>query len=167
MHVADYKKFDLLNGIGMRCSLFVSGCPHHCKGCFNAPAWNYQYGEVYTQELENQIIQDLNDPDIRISGLSLLGGEPFANVEGLLPLLERVKQKCSGKDIWCWTGYTFEEIMACESKRAMIRYIDVMIDGKFILEQRDLTLKFRGSRNQRVLDVAKSLAQGTAMSWEG
>lgn len=167
MHVADYKKFDLLNGIGMRCSLFVSGCPHHCKGCFNAPAWNYNYGSEYTKKLEDQIIQDLNAPDIRMSGLSLLGGEPFANVEGLLPLLDRVKRECKDKDVWCWTGYTFDEIMACETKRSMIGYIDVLIDGKFVLEERDLTLRFRGSRNQRVLDVQKSLAVGEAMVWEG
>lgn len=107
--------------------------------------------------MEEQIIGDLNMPDVHIAGLSILGGEPFQNVDGLLRLVSRVRGECSGKDIWVWSGYTFEEIIADEGKRELLTYCDVLIDGKFILEQRNLKLKWRGSNNQRVIDVSESL----------
>ncbi|MEK5477816.1 anaerobic ribonucleoside-triphosphate reductase activating protein [Paenibacillus sp. FSL R5-0407] len=157
MYIADYKRFDVINGRGLRHSIFTSGCTHHCKGCFNAATWNFNYGKPYTEELEEQIIGDLNMPDVQITGLSILGGEPFQNVDGLLRLASRVRNECSGKDIWVWSGYTFEEIIADDNKRKLLSCCDVLIDGKFILEQRNLKLKWRGSNNQRVIDVKESL----------
>lgn len=157
MYIADYKRFDVINGRGLRHSIFTSGCTHHCKGCFNAATWNFNYGKPYTLELEERIIDDLNMPDVSIAGLSILGGEPFQNVEGLLGLASRVRSECSGKDIWIWSGYTFEEIIEDESRRKLLTCCDVLIDGKFILERRNLKLKWRGSDNQRVIDVKESL----------
>lgn len=163
MYIADYKRFDVINGRGLRHSIFTSGCTHHCKGCFNAATWNFNYGKPYTEELEEQIICDLNMPDVHIAGLSILGGEPFQNVDGLLRLVSRVRNECSGKNIWVWSGYTFEEIVADESRRELLTYCDVLIDGKFVLEQRNLKLKWRGSDNQRVIDVRESLRSKQAV----
>lgn len=163
MYIVDYKKFDVINGKGLRHSLFTSGCTHHCKGCFNAATWNFEYGTFYTQELEDRIIADLNMPDVRIAGLSILGGEPFQNVEGLLSLTSRVRSECPGKDIWIWSGYTFEEIVSEPAKLELLSRCDVLIDGKFVLEQRNLKLKWRGSENQRVLDVKMSLREEKAV----
>ncbi|MEC4565525.1 anaerobic ribonucleoside-triphosphate reductase activating protein [Paenibacillus sp. CMAA1739] len=157
MYIADYKRFDVINGTGLRHSLFVSGCTHHCKGCFNASAWNSHYGIKYTDELENKIISDLKIDYVQIAGLSVLGGEPFQSIGGLLPLLKRVKNECKDKTIWIWSGYTFEEILKDNSKKDMLSLCDVLIDGKFELNNKDLTLKWRGSSNQRVIDVQKSL----------
>jgi anaerobic ribonucleoside-triphosphate reductase activating protein len=160
MNIADYKRFDVINGRGLRHSLFTSGCLHACKGCFNAAAWNFNYGTAYTQELGDQIIADLNMKDVQIAGLSILGGEPFEHPVELLKLVTRIKKECEGKNIWIWSGYTFEEILADEPKRSLLSHCDVLIDGKFILEQRNLKLSWRGSENQRVLDVAASLKAG-------
>ena len=160
MNIADYKRFDVINGRGLRHSLFTSGCLHACKGCFNAAAWNFNYGTAYTQELEEQIIADLNMKDVQIAGLSILGGEPFEHPQELLELVKRIKAECEGKNIWIWSGYTLEEILADEPKRLLLSYCDVLIDGKFVLEQRNLKLSWRGSENQRVLDVAASLEAG-------
>lgn len=157
MNYADYKKHDFLNGIGLRNSLFVSGCNHACKGCFNASAWNFNFGQPFTQETEDMIIRDLNNKDIHVKGLSLLGGEPFEHPKRLAQLLKRVREECEGKDIWCWSGYTFEELIKDSEKLEMLRYIDVLVDGKFELDKRDLTLKFRGSSNQRIIDLNKSI----------
>lgn len=157
MNYADYKRFDFLNGTGIRHSLFVSGCHFHCKGCWNAAAWNPQFGTPYTPQLEQQIIDDLNQPDIRVQGLSLLGGEPFDHPETLRPLVHRVKVECPGKDIWCWSGFVFEDLVADPVRQDMLSYIDVLVDGPFDITQRNLQLKFRGSSNQRIIDVKKSL----------
>lgn len=163
MHIADYKRFDVINGKGLRHSIFTSGCTHGCRGCFNAAAWNFNYGVPYTAELEDRIIADLNMPDVRIAGLSILGGEPFQNVQGLLGLVQRVRAECPGKNIWIWSGYTFEELAADPQYLELLVYCDVLIDGKFILEQRNLKLKWRGSENQRVLDVQESLTRRQAV----
>lgn len=165
MKYADYKKYDLMNGEGMRNSLFVSGCTHHCKGCFNAVAWNFEYGKEFTKRVEDEIIADLNVPDKNIQGLSLLGGEPFDNVESLLPFIRRVKVECPNSDIWCWSGYTYEELLI--KSKDMLSLIDILVDGKFILGERNLKLRFRGSNNQRIIDVQQSLAQGTVVLWQG
>ncbi|MDD9150074.1 anaerobic ribonucleoside-triphosphate reductase activating protein [Sporolactobacillus sp. CQH2019] len=159
MNYADYKKFDFLNGTGIRHSLFVSGCHFHCKGCWNAVAWNPKFGKPYTDEFENQIIADLNQPDIRIQGLSLLGGEPFDHPATLTRLVQRVRRECKGKDIWCWTGFTFEELLEDPRRRNMLDGLDVLVDGQFDLAKRNLKLKFRGSSNQRVINVKESLEQ--------
>ncbi|MEC0090318.1 anaerobic ribonucleoside-triphosphate reductase activating protein [Paenibacillus macquariensis] len=163
MNIADYKKFDVINGTGLRHSIFTSGCQHHCKGCFNPLTWNFNYGTPYTQSFEDQVIRDLNIEYVRISGLSILGGEPFQNVDGLLGLVKRIKNECVGKDIWIWSGYTYEELITDDSRLALLSYCDVLIDGKFKLEQRNLKLTWRGSENQRVLDVQQSLSQGQAI----
>ncbi|HEY4391674.1 MAG TPA: anaerobic ribonucleoside-triphosphate reductase activating protein [Paenibacillus sp.] len=166
MHIADYKKFDVINGRGLRHSLFTSGCTHHCKGCFNAATWNFNYGTPYTKELEDRIIADLNMPDVKIAGLSILGGEPFQNVEGLSGLTTRIRRECPGKDIWIWSGYTFEEIVADADKLKLLSDCDVLIDGKFMLEERNLKLKWRGSNNQRVIHIKESLQAGKPVSYE-
>ena len=138
---------DVANGEGIRISLFVSGCPHKCKGCFNQEAWDFNCGQEFTQETEDKIIKMLKP--CYIKGFSLLGGEPMApsNRERLLPFLKRLKDIYPNKDIWCWSGYELEELKDLE----ILNYIDVIIAGKFVLEQRDTTLKFMGSRNQELI----------------
>ena len=154
---------DIADGPGIRVSLFVSGCRHHCKGCFNAETWDFCYGEPYTQETEDSIIDGLK-PDY-ITGLSLLGGEPFEpeNQPALTALLRRVKTQLPEKTVWCYTGYTYDADLAeggsvfTDVTREMLSYIDILVDGEFIEEQRDLTLRFRGSRNQRILTLENGI----------
>ena len=165
MYFADIKKVDIANGPGVRVSLFVSGCTHHCKGCFNEVAWDFKYGNEFTENNENYIM-DLLKPDY-IEGITLLGGEPFEYVNqlGLLPLIRKIKKEFPNKTIWCYSGYTFDKDILndmCkkyDETKELISYIDVLVDGKFILEQKDLKLKFRGSSNQRIIDVKKSLEE--------
>ena len=163
MNYATIKFYDVANGMGVRVSLFVSGCRHHCKGCFNAETWDFCYGEPYTQETEDSIIDGLK-PDY-ITGLSLLGGEPFEpeNQPALTALLRRVKAQLPEKTVWCYTGYTYDTDLAeggsvfTDVTREMLSYIDILVDGEFIEEQRDLTLRFRGSRNQRILTLENGI----------
>ena len=163
MNYATIKFYDVANGTGVRVSLFVSGCRHHCKGCFNAETWDFSYGEPYTQETEDSIIDGLK-PDY-ITGLSLLGGEPFEpeNQPALTALLRRVKTQLPEKTVWCYTGYTYDADLAegvsvfTDVTREMLSYIDILVDGEFIEEQRDLTLRFRGSRNQRILTLENGI----------
>lgn len=163
MNYAKIKFYDVANGTGVRVSLFVSGCRHHCKGCFNAETWDFGYGEPYTQETEDSIIDGLK-PDY-ITGLSLLGGEPFEpeNQPALTALLRRVKTQLPEKTVWCYTGYTYDTDLAeggsvfTDVTREMLSYIDILVDGEFIEEQRDLTLRFRGSRNQRILTLENGI----------
>lgn len=171
MNIANIKKTDIADGIGVRVSLFVSGCTHHCKGCFNPETWEFAYGTPYTAETEQQIMAWLKPPYIR--GLTLLGGEPFEleNQRGLLPLLRRVRRELPDKDIWCYSGYTFEQLTGdsrarCEVTDEMLSLLDVLVDGEYIDRQRNLMLRFRGSENQRILDVAESLRQGRAVGWK-
>lgn len=166
MNYADIKKIDVANGEGVRVSVFVSGCNHHCKGCFNQCAWDFNYGKKFSEKEEQQIIDYMNHD--YISGLSLLGGEPLEprNQEGLLPLVKKVKEKFPNKDIWCYTGFDFEkdvvEKMAKnnETTRELLKYIDIIVDGKFEEDKKDLKLQFRGSSNQKIVDVKKSLQTG-------
>ncbi|MTT31934.1 anaerobic ribonucleoside-triphosphate reductase activating protein [Terrilactibacillus sp. BCM23-1] len=167
MNYADYKRFDMLNGPGVRHSLFVSGCHHRCKGCWNAIAWNFDFGFPYTTETEDRIIDDLNMKEIPISGLSLLGGEPFEHPTVLTHLLSRIEKECQNKNVWCWTGFTFEEILLDTEKRKMLGHLHVLIDGKFELDKRDLRLKFRGSSNQRIIDVQKSIESEQVVPYKG
>ena len=165
MHYASIKKYDIANGEGIRISLFVSGCPHHCKNCFNKEAWDYDYGDLFTEKQEDEIIDFLSNDYIK--GLSLLGGEPMfpSNQKGLLPLLRKVKEKYPNKNIWCYTGYLFDkEIMDKMYKennytREFLSYIDVLVDGRFEEKLLNRTLYFRGSSNQRIIDVQKSLSK--------
>lgn len=159
MNYANIKKFDIANGEGVRVSLFVSGCTHRCKGCFNEIAWDFKYGNPFTEETEQEIIKAL-EPDY-INGLSLLGGEPLepVNQRALLPFLRRVKDKYPNKDIWCYTGYTLETDLqnsgraVCECTRELLTLIDVLVDGEFIEEEKDISLVFRGSKNQRIIKL--------------
>jgi len=168
--VADYKPFVMVDGEGVRCSLYVSGCPFACDGCFNEAAWSFRYGRPFDDALEEQILDDVGHEAVQ--GLSLLGGEPFLSTRVCLRVVRRLRAVHGrGKDVWCWTGYTFEELLAevdagQDDKRELLDELDVLVDGRFELDQRDLTLAFCGSGNQRVLDVPRSLAAGTAVAWD-
>ena len=166
MNYADIKVADVANGEGVRVSLFVSGCNHHCKGCFNAQAWDFNYGKEFTEEDIDRIISELDHP--YVAGLSLLGGEPleYKNQQGLLPLVKKVKEKFPDKNIWCYTGFDFEKDVVGkmaknnETTRELLKYIDIIVDGKFEEDKKDLKLQFRGSSNQKIVDVKKSLQTG-------
>lgn len=167
MNYGEIKSFDIANGEGVRVSLFVSGCTHHCKNCFNKETWDFNFGNPFTKEVEDNIIEMLA-PDY-IDGLSLLGGEPFEpqNQRALLPFLRRVKEKFPDKSIWCYTGYLFDDELLsasrarCECTDEMLSLIDVLVDGEFVQELYNITLAFRGSENQRIIDVQKSLESGS------
>lgn len=164
-YVADYKPFNMVDGEGVRCSLYVSGCLFNCPGCYNRVAQNFHYGKPYTQQLEDQIIQDLSHSYVQ--GLTLLGGEPFLNTQVCLKLVRRVRKEFGHKkDIWSWSGYTWEELMQeSADKLALLNYLDILVDGRFLEAKKDLTLQFRGSSNQRIIDVPKSLAQKRVVIW--
>lgn len=165
-YVADYKPFNFVDGEGIRCSLYVSGCPFRCPGCYNRAAQNFHYGQPYTKELEDQIMTDLAQPYVQ--GLTLLGGEPFLNTQVCLKVVKRVRQEFGhDKDIWSWTGYTWDELMKESSdKLELLHYLDILVDGRFLLAEKDLTLQFRGSRNQRIIDVPQSLQTGKVHIWD-
>ena len=172
MNYADIKQFDVANGLGIRVSIFVSGCTHHCKSCFNEIAWDFNYGTPFTENEIDKIIDYLKPS--YVSGLTVLGGEPFehSNQQGLLPLLRKVKECYPQKDIWCFTGYTFDNDILnkmCnewEETNEMLSYIDVLVDGKFVEELKDLNLRFKGSSNQRTILVKESLASGEIILWD-
>ena len=161
MNYARIKKYDIANGPGMRASLYVSGCTHGCKGCFNREAWDFNYGEKWTEEVENDLIEHLKKPEIK--GLNVLGGEPLQQGLPLFLFLRRVKKEV-GKPIWLWTGYKFEDIIFKDKDnvfpKLIVRQCDVVIDGRFVEAKKDLSLKYRGSSNQRVINVKKTLLNG-------
>lgn len=148
MNYSKYYPIDVLNGEGTRCVLFVSGCIHQCRGCYNQSTWSPDAGELFTEQLADQIIKDLNDQRIKKQGLSLSGGDPLhpANQNQILKLVKRVKKECVGKDIWLWTGYKKNELTA--KQQDIIDLIDVLIDGKFVQDLADPNLPWRGSSNQ-------------------
>ena len=150
MNYSKYYPVDVLNGDGTRCTLFVSGCAHQCKGCYNQSTWSPDAGELFTEQLAEQIIEDLNDQRINKQGLTLSGGDPLhpQNVDQVLKLIKRVKSECAGKDIWLWTGYKLAELN--QQQQEIVDLIDVLIDGKFIQELADPNLQWRGSSNQVV-----------------
>lgn len=164
--IADYKPYNFVDGEGVRCSLYVSGCLFACEGCYNRVAQSFNYGEVYTQELEQRILDDLAAPYCQ--GLTLLGGEPFLNTQILIPLCRAVRERFGDKkDIWSWTGYYWEEMLReSEDKLELLSLIDVLVDGRFELSKKDLTLQFRGSSNQRIIDVKSSLWRDKLILWE-
>lgn len=172
MNYAEIKNCDIANGPGVRVSLFVSGCTHRCKGCFNQIAWDFDYGTPFTEQTVDDILQMLR-PDY-VAGLTLLGGEPFEpeNQKGLLNLVQQVKQQYPNKTIWAFSGYLFDRDILPgrlgdpNVTRALIRCVDVLVDGPFIEAQKDLMLRFRGSRNQRLIDVPASLEQGEVVLWK-
>ena len=156
MYYGNIKTYDIADGPGVRVSLFVSGCRHHCKGWFNAETWNFDYGQPYIQETEDVLIKSLA-PDY-IQGLSVLGGEPFEpeNQPEVARLMKRVKETYPNKDIWCYSGYTLEELQGesrahCECTEEMLSLLEVLVDGEFVEEKKDISLAFRGSANQRIL----------------
>ena len=157
---------DTANGIGARISLFVSGCTHHCPGCFNEETWDFNFGDPFTKEVEDDIIEHLRPS--YIDGLSLLGGEPMEaqNQRALLPFLERLKKEVPRATIWIYSGYTFEELLDTENRRChteatrrILELADILVDGKFVLAEKDVKLRFRGSRNQRILELKESLKE--------
>ena len=173
MNIAEIKKCDIANGPGVRCSLFVSGCTHHCPGCFNEIAWDFAYGRPFDAAAQQELTDALAPDYIR--GLTLLGGEPMepVNQAALLPFLQHVKELCPSKDIWCYTGYLYEQDIlgrfASDSvlpphdpavTRHLLSLIDVLVDGPFVSAEKDISLTFRGSRNQRIIDLKASLAAG-------
>ena len=164
--IADYKAFNFVDGVGVRNSLYVSGCLFACEGCFNKAVQNFNYGTPFTESLMNQIIEDLSHDYVQ--GLTLLGGEPFLNTDVCLSVVKRVRETFgSAKDIWSWSGYTFEELLLeTPDKLELLHSIDILVDGRFELAKRNLNLQFRGSSNQRIIDVPKSLAAGKAVIWE-
>lgn len=172
MNYADINQYDVANGLGIRVSLFVSGCTHHCKNCFNKETWDFQYGNPFTED-EIHMILDYLKPSY-VSGLSLLGGEPFEpeNQEGLLPLVRKVKEVYPEKDIWCYTGYLFDEDICGKmldhvpETRELLSYIDILIDGPFVEERKNLKIRFRGSDNQRIIDVKKTREAGKIILWD-
>lgn len=169
MNYLDIKNYDVANGTGVRVSLFVSGCTHHCKGCFNPESWDFNAGKPFTDETIDYICELLKPSYIK--GLTLLGGEPMepSNQEALLPLVKKVKELYPNKDIWCYTGYLFDkqilDIMVPKYKQTkeIIKYFDTVVDGEFHLEEKDLTRIFRGSRNQRIIDVKETLKKGSVV----
>lgn len=171
MRYGAIKKCDIANGIGVRTVLFVSGCTHHCKGCFQPETWDFDYGEVYTKETEEEILDSLR-PDY-IDGLTLLGGEPFEpqNQQELIFLLRRIRKELPNKTIWAFSGYTFEELTGesrarCDVTDEMLSMLDVLVDGEFVEAQRNISLQFRGSENQRLIDVPKTLKTGEIVWWK-
>ena len=172
MYYGNIKNCDIADGLGVRVTLFVSGCTHHCRGCFQPETWAFDYGKPYTQETEQSII-DMLAPDY-IDGLTLLGGEPMEpeNQRELLSLLRRVRAVCPGKNVWCYTGYTLESDLLgesrarCEVTDELLRLIDVLVDGEFVEAEKNISLAFRGSENQRIIDLNQTLETGRTVLLE-
>ena len=169
MNYGAIKKTDIANGPGVRVSLFVSGCTHRCKGCFNQETWDFGYGNPFTDDTQRELLEALSPS--YIAGLSVLGGEPFEpqNQRELLPFLQKVRELLPSKSIWVYSGYLFDtELLSesrarCEVTDEILRLIDVIVDGEFIEEQKNIMLRFKGSENQRIIDVKRSLAAGAVV----
>lgn len=165
MNYGEIKKFDIANGLGVRVSLFVSGCTHHCKNCFNQMTWDFHYGEPFDEAAQEKVLGYLK-PE-HIAGLTLIGGEPMepSNQRALLPFVKKVKVQYPNKNIWCYTGYLYDQDLLqdsrarCEVTDELLSYIDILVDGAFVEELKDITLRFRGSSNQRIIEVQESLKQ--------
>ena len=172
MNYASIKKRDIANGPGVRVTLFVSGCTHHCPACFNEVVWDFNYGEPFTRAVEDELLE-MMAPDY-VAGMTLLGGEPFepSNQRGLLPFVRRVKERYPNKPLWCYSGYTLEELTGesrarCEVTDELLSLVDVLVDGRFILAKKNIRLRFRGSENQRLIDMNKTRAAGEIVLWDG
>lgn len=172
MNYGEIKNCDIANGEGIRVSLFVSGCTHHCKNCFNPDTWDFSYGKPFTRDTEDEILKYLSPA--YVDGLTLLGGEPFEpqNQRVLLPFLKRVKDKYPEKTIWCYSGYLFDDELLkesrgrCECTDEMLRLLDVLVDGEFVQDLYDISLAFRGSSNQRIIDVKSSLKENKIVDYK-
>ena len=159
MNYAQIRHYDVANGPGVRASIFVSGCTHNCKNCFNKEAQDFNYGNLYTKEVENKFMKYVLDDNIK--GVSILGGEPLMQTmdDSLLNLLKRIKKE-TNKEIWLWSGYTYEEAILSEKRKEILNYVDVLVDGRFEEENKSLLIKFRGSTNQRIIDLNKTREEG-------
>ena len=171
MNFATIKKRDIADGPGVRVSLFVSGCTHRCEGCFNEIAWDFDYGAPFTGAVQQELLEALA-PDY-VQGLTLLGGEPFEpeNQRALLPFLKRVREVYPQKNIWCYSGYTLEQLQGesrarCEVTDEMLAQLDVLVDGRFVLAKKNIRLRFRGSENQRLIDMNKTREAGEIVLWD-
>lgn len=172
MNYATIKNCDIANGPGVRVSLFVSGCTHRCKGCFNEVAWDFDYGQPFTRQTVDSILDMLKPPHIK--GITLLGGEPFEpqNQPALVELLRQMKEKYPEKSVWVFSGYLFDKDILPgrlgdpSVTKEFLSYVDVLVDGRFVEEKKDLTLRFRGSSNQRIIDVPASLQQNRVVLWQ-
>ena len=173
MHYGEIKNCDIANGPGVRVSLFVSGCRHHCKDCFNPETWDFACGEPFDEAVMDKLLALLAPGYIR--GITYLGGEPFEpeNQRELLPFVRNFKALYPAKTVWCYSGYTWEQLTGkepsparCEVTDELLALLDVLVDGRFVQDEHDISLRFRGSRNQRLLDVPKSLAAGQPVWWE-
>ncbi len=173
MNFAVIKKTDVANGPGVRVSLYVSGCTHHCKNCFNQETWDFAFGKPFTDVQEKEILEALSPSYIR--GFSLLGGEPFepVNQKVLVHLLKKIRETYPHKTIWCYSGYLYDEDMVAGRlgdpaiTREMLSYIDILVDGEFVDALKNLNLRFKGSENQRIINVPRSLQDGSIVLWEG
>lgn len=172
VNVAAIKKNDIANGVGVRVSLFVSGCRHHCKNCFNKEAWDFNFGKKFTSEIMEEIMSAL-EKDF-ISGLTVLGGEPFENenLDGVFAVVKECRKRFPQKNIWCYTGFDFEKdvvgkmVKVSKTSNELVRYLDVVVDGKFEEDKKDLKLRFRGSSNQRIIDVKESLKENKVVEFK-
>ena len=171
MNFATIKKRDIADGPGVRVSLFVSGCTHRCEGCFNEIAWDFDYGAPFTEAVQQELLEALA-PDY-IQGLTLLGGEPFEpeNQRALLPFLKRVREVYPQKNIWCYSGYTLDQLQGesrarCEVTDEMLGMLDVLVDGRFVLAKKNIRLRVRGSENQRLIDMNKTRETGEIVLWD-
>lgn len=172
MYYGEIKNCDIANGSGVRVTLFVSGCTNRCEGCFQPQTWDFNYGKPFTPETENEILSMLAPS--YINGLTLLGGEPFEpeNQRVLLPFIRRVKEKYPDKNIWVFSGFTYDELKhdgtycRCECTDEMLALADVLVDGRFVIGLKDISLRFRGSSNQRIIDLVKTCLNGTVTLWD-
>lgn len=172
MYFGEIKDCDIANGTGVRVTLFVSGCTNHCKGCFQPETWNFEYGEEFTAETEDRLLAMLAPAYIK--GLTLLGGDPMEpkNQTALAPFLRRFRQQYPEKDLWIYSGFTYEQMKTegayprCEVTDEILAMADVLVDGRFIEEQKDISLRFRGSSNQRLIDLNKTRAENKIVFWE-
>ena len=173
MYYGELKKCDIANGIGVRVTLFVSGCTNRCPGCFQPQTWDFRYGKPFTDETKEEIFAELEKS--YVDGLTLLGGEPFEpeNQRTLLPLLREVRQKYPGKTVWCFTGFRLDDELLCQGSHPrceatddMLACIDVLVDGRFREELKDISLQFRGSRNQRIIDMNQTRRTGVITLWD-
>ncbi len=173
MNYCNIKKCDIANGVGVRTVLFVSGCTNHCEECFQPETWDFEYGKPFTEETENELIESVKPA--YINGITLLGGEPFepANQRELVGFLRRFRRECPNKTVWCFTGFVYDkELLAegsyarCEVTDEMLSLIDVLVDGRYVKALRNISLRFRGSENQRIIDMNKTRAEGKIVLWE-
>ncbi len=173
MNYCNIKKCDIANGIGVRTVLFVSGCTNHCEECFQPETWDFDYGALFTEAVADDIIESIKPA--YIDGLTVLGGEPFepANQRELVHFLRRVKEECPDKSVWCFTGFVLESELQrdgsyprCEVTDEMLSYIDVLVDGRYVKALRNISLRFRGSENQRIIDLPETLKSGKVVLWD-